>query len=290
MKKYMLFPLLTLIGGAGAFLLRLLQRATGFEAETGLPIPGNLPAIGLVVWFLAAAAAAFLAARALLPAEEENSPLFPDGFSTASPGLLTPAVMGIFLLAASGVLDLISGLGDRVPVLTGGDVAVTYVYGFDPGYSSLFSPKEHILVGLLSLLSAGCLFPAVPACRVRPGSEPRRPFRGPLLLVPVCCLVIRLVLTYRAGSVDPSLADYYPEILAVVFLTLGFYRFSSFAFRVGRTRRFALYAALAVAFCLASLADRPDPARLLFYAGGALALFGFLLLRAAALDAPADGA
>ena len=104
--------------------------------------------------------------------------------------------------------------------------------------------------------------------------------------MPVCCLVVRLVLTYRAVSVDPSLADYYPELLAVVFLTLAFYRLSSFAFRAGRTRRFALYAALAIAFCLAALADRPDPARLLFYLGGALTLFGFLLQRAAALAAP----
>ena len=43
MKKYVLWPLLAAIGGVGAFLLRLLQRSTGFEVDTGLPIPGNLP-------------------------------------------------------------------------------------------------------------------------------------------------------------------------------------------------------------------------------------------------------
>lgn len=285
MKQSMRFPLLALAGGAAALVLRLAQRATGFEADTGLPVPGNVPAVALAVWFPVLAAVCILAARVWLPAEGEDSPLFPDGFSTASAGLLTPAVTGIFLLAASGALDLVSGLGDRVPVLTGGDVAVTYVYGFDPGYSSLFSPKEHILVGLLSLLSAVCLFPAVPACRVRPEAE-RKPFRGPLLLVPVCCLVVRLVLTYRAESVNPSLSGYYPEILAVVFLTLALYRLSAFAFRAGRTRLFAVYTALAAAFCLAALADRPDPARLAFYAGGALTLFGFLLLRTGAQEAP----
>ena len=31
MKKYVLWPLLAAAGGAGAFLLRLLQRSTGFE-------------------------------------------------------------------------------------------------------------------------------------------------------------------------------------------------------------------------------------------------------------------
>ena len=74
MKQSMRFPLLILAGGAGAFLLRLLQRSSGFEAESGLPIPGNLPALALIVWFLILAAACFLAARAWLPAEGEACP------------------------------------------------------------------------------------------------------------------------------------------------------------------------------------------------------------------------
>ena len=280
MKQSMRFPLLILAGGAGAFLLRLLQRSSGFEAESGLPIPGNLPALALIVWFLILAAACFLAARAWLPAEGEDSPLFPEGFSTASAGLLTPAVMGIFLLAASGVLDVAAGIFPG-PLVISADGTTA------PLRDALFSQREYLLLGALSLLSAVCLFPAIPACRIRQTDEPHRPFQGPLLLVPVCCLVVRLVLTYRAVSVNPSLADYYPELLAVVFLALAFYRLSSFAFRAGRSRRFALYAALAIAFCLATLADFPDPSRLLFYAGGALALFGSLLQRAAALEAPA---
>lgn len=97
------------LAAVGAFLLRLLQRSTGFEVDTGLPIPGNLYAILLVAWFVVLAAVCLLAARPLLPADREDPPLFPTGFSVASPGLLTPAVMGLFLLAASGVLDLLFG-------------------------------------------------------------------------------------------------------------------------------------------------------------------------------------
>ena len=48
MKKYICFPLLALVGGGAAFILRLLQRRTGFEADTGLPIPGNPYALLLV--------------------------------------------------------------------------------------------------------------------------------------------------------------------------------------------------------------------------------------------------
>ena len=49
MKKYNLFYLLAVLGGAVGFLLRLLQNRTGFEAETGLPVSGNLPALALIV-------------------------------------------------------------------------------------------------------------------------------------------------------------------------------------------------------------------------------------------------
>ena len=285
MKKYVLWPLLAAAGGAGAFLLRLLQRSTGFESDTGLPVPGNLYAVLLVIWFVVLAAVCLLAARAILPADREDPPLFPAGFSVASAGLLSPAVMGIFLLAASGALDLLFSFSGARALTRGGEMGSVFVTGEG---NQLFSGREHLLVGALSLLTAASLFPAVPACRTRPESEPRRPFQGALLVVPVCCLVVRLVLTYRAVSVDPSLADYYPELLAVVFLTLAFYRLSSFAFRAGRTRRFAVYTALAIALCLAALADRPDPARLLFYLGGALTLFGFLLQRTAVLAAAGD--
>ena len=200
MKKYMLWPLLAVIGGGSAFVLRLLQRGTGFEADTGLPIPGNPYAVLLAIWFVVVAAGCLLAARATLPADREDPPLFPAGFSVSSPGLLTPAVMGIFLLAASGVADLLFGVSGA-SALTGSGEMVTVMV--TTRGSQLFSGGEHLLVGVLSLLMAVSLFPAIPACRVRPEGEARKPFQGALLLVPVCCLVVRLVLTYRAVSSDP---------------------------------------------------------------------------------------
>ena len=153
MKKSMLFPLLTAVGGAGAFLLRLVQRATGFEADTGLPIPGNLPAMALVLWFVVLAAAAFFAARALLPAEGEDSPLFPDGFSTASAGLLTLTVMGILLLAVSGAADIASGIFPGQLVISADGTTA-------PLQDRFFSQKGSLILGALSLGSAATLFPA----------------------------------------------------------------------------------------------------------------------------------
>ena len=86
------------------------------------------------------------------------------------------------------------------------------------------------------------------------------------------------MLVYRVDSVNPSLGAYYVEILALVFMTLAFYRLSSFAYHAAKTRRFALYAGAAVALCMTALADSEGLSALLLYIGGALALLGFLLL------------
>ena len=56
MKKETLFPLAATAGGIVAFLLRFLQNRTGFEATTGLPVPGNIPGIMLVLFLLLMAA------------------------------------------------------------------------------------------------------------------------------------------------------------------------------------------------------------------------------------------
>lgn len=280
MTKYNLtFPALALAGGAAAFVLRLLQVRTGFEAETGLPIPGNPWGLALIVLlFLLAAGLALLAWK--LP-RESTAPGFPQAFSTTSTGALTVLILGVFLLGASGVLDLFSGLRSGVPM-----PADAYIMTADGISTDGFSAEEHLILGLLTLLSAVSLFPAAAACR-RPGNHessdaPRKTVQGSLLLIPVVCLVIRLVLVYRVDSINPVLSDYYLELLALVFLTLGFYRLSSFAFGVGRTDRFALYAGLAVVLCLAELADGFGSSQLpitLFHAGGAVTLLGFLLLR-----------
>ena len=173
MKKYVLWPLLAAIGGVGAFLLRLLQRSTGFEVDTGLPIPGNLYAILLVAWFVVLAAVCLLAARPLLPADREDPPLFPTGFSVASPGLLTPAVMGLFLLAASGVLDLLFGFSGASALTGSGETVTVFVTAQG---SQLFSGREHLWVCCLFSRRLACFPLCLPAAS---GRRARRasPFR-----------------------------------------------------------------------------------------------------------------
>ena len=188
-------------------------------------------------------------------------------------------VMGVLLTALSGLADLAQGLGIVLPGAPGLEDAYVLTADMEvwvPGHS--FSQTAMLLMGLLSLVSAAGLLLAVTACRPREG---RKPVPGTFLLIAPAALVVRLVLTYRTYSVDPALEAYYVELLALVFLALGFYRLSSFAFQAGRTRRFALYASPAVVLSLAALASASasNLSAPLLYLGGALTLLGFLLLR-----------
>ena len=102
-----------------------------------------------------------------------------------------------------------------------------------------------------------------------------------LLAVPVC-LLARLILVYRLRSANPVLADYYLEILGLMFLILAAYRLSGFAVQAGRPRIFSFYAEVTAVLALSMLADGAAPSALLTL-GGALALTG------SAPSAPAAG-
>ena len=277
MKKYALLPVISVLGGAAAFVLRLLQNRTGFEAATGLPVPGNFPGLALVICFAVLAAALLLLARTL-PKDTGEGPVFPAAFATDNTTLLFLPVAGILLIALSGLTDLYEGL-------TQGNLLAQMKAAADPYAAALeetcagFPSRTQLLLGVLTLLSAAALFLSAVSCRKKE-REAGKPFIGNLLLGFPVVLVVRLVLTYRLDSVDPALAAYYVEILALVFLTLAFYRLSSFAFKAGRTARFGLYTGLSAVFSLAALADGgPLLSSLLLYAGGAVTVLGFLTLR-----------
>lgn len=278
MKKQLLLPLVSVAGGAAALVLRLLQNKTGFEPATGLPVPGSAPGLALAALLAVLAAALCLLAR-LLPAEDEDGPVFPDDFRTQNAALVTLPVLGVFLMAASGALDIAAGAAglSALESLGGPDGPAVIWSAWGAASGLTFTPRARILAGALTLTGAVSLFPAAACCRSRPGVRPRT-IPPALLLVSPVCMVARLVLAYRVDSVNPSLQAYYVEILALTFLTLTLYRLSSFACRAARTRRFALYAGAAAALCIAALGDGESLSAFLLYAGGAAAALGFLLL------------
>ena len=278
MKKYDSILFTALVGGGLSFGLRLAQNRTGFEPDTGLPIPGNVFALVLPAVLAALALLTAVLCRAL-PSEKEDTPgSFPDYFqarNTLTPMLL---VTGAFLWLLSGGLELFTALAYRqglvLGLLTSG---------------GMFSPVLSMLSGGLMILAALALFPVISACRFggkRTSSTSAEPpsLNSNLLLVPVAALVLRLVLVYREDSVNPSVSAYYVGLLALSALILSFYRASSFGFHCGRTRRFAVYSLWTLLLGIAALADSRSPAYALLSLGGILLVTGLLLMRFTALD------
>lgn len=280
MKASFAVPCAAAVGGAGAFALRLWQNQTCFEPDTGLPIPGA-PAGMVLLGFFAVMAALFSLLAWRLP---KDAARFPAAFRANASTALTLPVMGIFLIGISGAMDIAGGLGLLQPLLEGGGMASV----------SPFPPQVSIILGGLSLISAVGLFSCALDCRPTRSSRSSGS-SGRWLLPPVVMLVVHLVLSYRVYSIDPALSAYYVRILAQVFLTLGFYRLSSFAFQSGSSRRLCLYACGGVMFALSAFADSlTNLSAAALYLGGALTLLGFLYLRLAAGERgsaaqPADG-
>ena len=277
MKKYASILFTALAGGGLSFALRLAQNRTGFEPDTGLPIPGNIFALVLPVVLSALAAAMAVLCRGL-PGEKEDTPgAFPDYFQARDTLTPTLLVTGALLWLLSGALELFTALAYRQGLVLGLLTA-----------DGMFSPVLSMLSGGLMILAALALFPMISACRTggkRTSSAPaeRRPLNSNLLLVPVAALVLRLVLAYREYSVNPSVSAYYVGLLALSALILSFYRASSFGFHCGRTRRFTVYSLWALVLGIAALADSRTPASALLTLGGILLVAGLLLMRFAAL-------
>ena len=182
----------------------------------------------------------------------------------------------------SGAMELLHFGLLRAPVnaMTADGMMVSTVTILSPGVS----PRLILIEGILTILTAISLFLAAVACRKagKGDGEEKKVAPGLLLMAPVA-LVVRLVIVYRLTSIDPILAHFAVEILALAAMTLATYRLGGFACENGNSRRFALYGGWAVLLGLAAAAGG-DLQEVLFYLGGALALLGFLLPRLAAFS------
>lgn len=268
MKRYQLIPSAALVCGVICFFLRLVQNRIGFEPGTGLPIAGSPLSIALPA-VLAATALLILVLSRGLPSEKEDTKLpFTGYFFTKGPLLPTLLVSAVFLWILSGGVDILSFLRQS-PVRNMEVIASSGTFS---------SSRTLFLMALLTIVSAVSLFPLAVACR-RSETAEFPALNSNLLLVPVACLVVRLVLVYREDSVNPTLSAYYVEILALTFLILSLYRASSFAFHCGRTRRFAVYTAFSLTLCIVGLADCRRISDALFFLGGALLMSSLLAMR-----------
>ena len=230
------------VQGLLLFALRLAQLRTGFDSETGLAV-ASLPGT-LLAALLAVCAAVELVLCLRLPGEKAA---FDVQF--ARPERAVPClVAGSFLLAAGGALLLASALPAR------GVAAMAARIQAGPAAGGFLRQVRQLRAG---------------------GTA------GVLPLLPAMFFAVFFVLTvYLPAGADPVLARYYLPVLAASAAAYALSQLAGFLRRESSARSFVWTADCAVILCLAAMADSlSSPGLLLLYAGCALLLSVFLLLR-----------
>lgn len=220
-----------------------MQLWASFDAE-GLPLPLSLSSLAMPLLLAVAAVVFFLLARKL-PAKRELCAGMERYFSFNIAALLC-AVGGSFLYLLELLFTLLGGV-----------------------------EMGELLSDALLAVGAMCLIATFAA--LRKGKK----FAGVLLLVPVCALLLRVILFFRAHTPDPFLRDYYVELLALAAVTAFLLEFAAFAFGSGAPRRFVPLGEISVLLCVASVAGTQlggvfTANDLCFYGGSFLLALGFL--------------
>lgn len=241
MSKRKIFPLVALLGGVIAGGLRWGQQQTGFDEVTGLSIAGNGYAWGLLALGVVCLVVCLVASRGTVPKMPSLSVAFPSEIVD-----LSCMVMGCFLVIASGAWMAKEAFG--VSQL---DLIVSCA----------------IALGGLGMLGI------VPACRA--GSE--KVVDISFAMLSVAAAVVLLIVCYRQVAINPVLWDYGVEVLALAAILLALFHLVGFGVGEGKSKQFSVSATIAIVLSCAMLADGFNVGMMLYFAGNAVLLFGFLM-------------
>ena len=236
MQKYIAAPTAALAGGAAGFGLRFWSLRTGFEAGTGLPIPGAPANLSLIVMTFAVV----LLIGGVLWRMCRTAPVltYDQAFRCESSLAMTADVVSAMLLAGSGLLFLWNYMKGQAP--------------------NIF----HCVLAALLVAAGGCvLLTGRNNYRGQGGGS----FNG-LLLLPAYTFCLWLILTYQVRAGDPVILDYVYQLLAIICGLLGLYFTADFSFEKGKVVPALWTGLLAVYFSCVCLADLSGWADMALYA------------------------
>lgn len=232
------FPLiLALLAGGAGFALRRWQLSAGFEAGSGLAIPGAPSALA-AMGFSLFAMALFL----FLSFQEEKRLTWDVAFAAGKQNTLavTALVLAAMLLLASAGAEIITR-SVNAPVTYEGETA------FARAASAALPPLRILLcVGALP-----CIFLWARAIFRGEGGQECLPVLEPCLIY-----CVWLISAYQLRAVDPVIQDYLYEVLAIVTFLLGAYFVAGHSFNNGKPRLTLLFCFAGIYFSLTTLADR----------------------------------
>lgn len=245
MKKGSFFSLFALVAGIVGGVLRWKERQTGFEPETGLPIPGNLYAILLMVL----SGAVFLFFLIVTLRIRHIRIFWYDRASlTESPVFFAVYCIGAALTAIGGVLLVVQSL-------TGPSLAVA-----------------QLILGVFAVAAGVAL---AWTAKGNYGQREKGRYRLRLLIPPFFCCYW-LILSYENQAANPVVLQYVYELFAIICTVLAFYFIAGFDFSRARVKPALLFGWMAGYFSIVTLADGHGIERILLYSGFTLYLLVYL--------------
>lgn len=245
-KNALVLCCVTCVFGAFGAFFRWLQDLTGFEADTGLYISGNIWSTALIIACAACAAVLLVMTQGL---RTRSGTVLPEDYAAALGGTTGFYKPGAFVLAgvmaAGSVLLLFSAGGDSYPVF-------------------------QVVLSVLGLLgAAGFLLMTSATWRKR---QPPLNCLGATLLVALFCFW--LVVSYRENATSPVVWAYAMEILAVACALLAFYFVAGVPFGRPKPITAIFFCQFAAFLCIVTLPDsRHTGAQIMLIASAGMLLF-----------------
>jgi len=221
-KKAVLIYLANLLLAAAGFGMHRLSRLTGFEAETGLAIPGAFANLALMTLAAVTAAVSVIAALCIV-----NRYTSADAYRSAFHGgsilwvLLQLAAAALLLpVAGKALLQGLGGMGSR--------------------------RLWHFAQALLAVLAVTGIAASAFGCR-----HPAKAGRGETAALAAAPLFfcLQLVLCYKENAADPVILHYVWQALGLAAVSLALYFTAGYAFGVVKTKRTFVGLFLGVFFC-----------------------------------------
>lgn len=237
MKRNWMYLILIVLAGAAGAVLRGSSLLYGCEPETGLPVPGYLPATALIVLTVCTIVLFAVLSRMWFGKVDgcRFEQLF-SGMGKMAGVLCAIAAIGMILFSALSVLQLPEHLLEQTVDLNGSLM-----------YPSALIAAAVAVLWVLALCSGISLLLAA-AAQLRGAEVNRR--TGIYFTVPMfwCCL--DLIMLYHENSGNPVTSQYSYALLLVIAVMTAFYSIGGFLFAAkGSAARFS--ASVGVALYLA---------------------------------------
>ncbi len=228
LKKYLLL-LVAVLGGGGGLLLRRVHLQNGFEADTGLPIPGAFSTSMIAIYVLVLVA--LLLILSISAGRTEISP------AITQERRKTP-ILALLCFTASAALSLAAAIMDFRSL---------QVYVAQTQYEPRMAVMLFLFAALTVLAGAGIFLIGLQHHRGKSLAQ------SGLLLLPAFSCCLWLLYSYQHWVSDPIVGDYIFALFAIMSGMLAHYFIASQSYQKPRATLLLLFTSIAIFLSFLSL-------------------------------------